>query len=58
MTKERYILLEKGDQLDLRIRIAEKEIKAMENTSTLLHVSNNVHKCNSLLTFGYIVESK
>ncbi|XP_065223242.1 coiled-coil domain-containing protein 39-like [Planococcus citri] len=47
MTKERCALLEKGDELDVLVRKAEKEIQAMENTLTLLNVSNNVYKRNS-----------
>lgn len=52
MTKERYALLEKGDELDVSVRKAEKEIQAMENTLTLLNASNNVCKRNSSTATG------
>lgn len=42
--QERQILLERGSELDKKVIAAEKDIKAMENTLTLLNHSNERYK--------------
>ncbi|XP_047107145.1 coiled-coil domain-containing protein 39 isoform X1 [Schistocerca piceifrons] len=42
--QEKYELQEQGDELDAKIRKAEKEILAMENTLKLVNASNDTYK--------------
>lgn len=44
MAQEKHELQEKGDQLDAKIKKAEKEIVSMENTLTLINASNDCYK--------------
>lgn len=45
--QEKYILQQQGDELDQKIKTAEKEIIAMENTLKVVNLSNHSFK-NSL----------
>nr|CAD7588601.1 unnamed protein product [Timema genevievae] len=42
--QEKYMLQEEGDALDSKIRRAEKEIKAMENTLVVVNATNDTYK--------------
>nr|CAD7404354.1 unnamed protein product [Timema cristinae] len=42
--QEKYMLQEEGDALDAKIRRAEKEIKAMENTLVVVNATNDTYK--------------
>lgn len=44
MAQEKHELQEKGDQLDAKIKKAEKEIISMENTLKLINASNDCYK--------------
>lgn len=44
--QEKYELQQEGDELDARIRKAEKEIQAMENTLKLINATNENYKRN------------
>jgi len=44
MAQERILLVEEGDILDAKIRKAEKEIEAMENTLKVVNVSNDNYR--------------
>lgn len=42
--QERYLLHERGDELDMAIRKAEAEIRSMENTLRLVNACNSKYK--------------
>lgn len=42
--QEKYILQQQGDELDQKIKTAEKEIIAMENTLKVVNLSNHSFK--------------
>ena len=44
--QEKYMLQQEGDELDAKIKKAEKEIVAMENTLRVVNVTNDVYKIN------------
>lgn len=44
--QEKYELQQQGDELDAKIRTAEKEIQAMENTLKVINAANDKYKKN------------
>lgn len=44
--QEKYMLQQEGDELDAKVKKAEREIVAMENTLKVVNVTNDVYKTN------------